>query len=139
MEPERKYFDAGVYMVKSRKTGAAYIGASCFLQSRLAAHVSAILNKSHKCKAIRKAFRGHGEADIELRILERCEVYPDPTYEYHPPVPPYRWFGRPELLERERHWIRELRPSLNSCGFAPVVGVHIPIHEPESDTAVSAA
>jgi hypothetical protein len=135
MEQNREYFDAGVYMVKSRKTGDSYIGASCFVQNRLACHVSAILNKSHKNAKVRRAFRGHGEGDIELRILERCEVYVDrdPSHGSRP-IPCWKWVGKTLLLERERHWIRTLKPSLNSTGRAPIVGVHIPIQEPESNS-----
>ncbi len=121
-------YDAGVYAVVSKKTGAMYVGATCFLKDRLATHVANILNNSFW----HAGFERHGEQDIELRILERVEVKRGRG-------PRQGWrrdrsdkAGRDNLMERERHWIRKLRPSCNKHHNSPVIGVDIPVLEPEA-------
>lgn len=123
-------YDAGIYAITSKRTGDRYVGASCFLSHRLATHVAGILNGGRRNSPLRSAFAGHAEEEIELRILERVVVLRDPkarTWHYDRRAEP----GRAVLMERERFWIRKLRPSLNKNKTLPDIGVHMPVLEPE--------
>ena len=95
--PSSNATDVGVYLVRNRKTGAAYVGASRQMSVRLRRHLSHVLNfRPHAGFPYRPfggAFADCTEADIELRVLERTTVE--------------------ALRERELFWIRKLRPSCN--------------------------
>jgi hypothetical protein len=130
-EPNSKSatYDAGIYAVVSRKTGAMYVGSSCRLMQRLDQHRTTIRSQTfgRATAAYREAFTGHAEADIEFRILERVEVRAGGEYAYvrtdEDSEP-----GRQKLFEREGHWIRTLKPSVNSPRFhRPRLGHEIPV------------
>ena len=103
-------YDAGIYMLRSKRTGDSYVGLSLWVECRIASHLSKIKNRCHPLRRLRAAFRNHRPEDIETLILERCSVVireRGRSYVYAE--------GYPELLERERYWITTLQPSLNKC------------------------
>jgi group I intron endonuclease len=80
---------AGVYCLKHRKTGDCYVGSSINLKSRIRSHIGAIAD--HSCPRIADLVRREGP-DFEFSVLEVADNY----------------------VERERHWIATLNPSLNT-------------------------
>jgi hypothetical protein len=95
--------NSGVYLIRNRKNGESYVGASTDLQTRLKDHVASILCHSRRNgQQWRNAFLAATEDDIEVRILE-----------FVPAVKGRQVRANPELFARERFWLQEIRPTLN--------------------------
>jgi hypothetical protein len=113
--------DAGVYMLTSKKNGAAYIGESTNLSLRLESHVRSILAGNHPNPRIRDSFAEHIRQDFEVRVIERVEVPendPQDRDTWQPHVD-----GLMLLRGKERNWIIALRPSLNVQKTKPVFDI----------------
>lgn len=104
--------DAGVYLLRNRKTGDTYIGATCFLTKRINDHMADI----RKSGGVYGAFEGCTPEDVEVRVIERvvvkctiCDSGGRLIVRTDPASKP----GLAKLWERERYWIRTVKPSLN--------------------------
>jgi hypothetical protein len=81
----------GVYRIRSKSTGADYIGASSNVYQRIGSHRSTIergLTSQNLLDAFPK-----GSDDVEFELLEKC---------------PFE-----EIFEREVFWITSLKPTVN--------------------------
>jgi hypothetical protein len=116
---------AGVYMIRNRITGAAYIGASEDVHGRMYWYVCAIRGRNDKSKPaqrIRAAFPSI--TDAEFRVLEYVLVPPITAYFKRDPGLLGKQIeasiaGRKRLYDRETHWIQTLKPSLNILKTKP--------------------
>lgn len=99
--------DAGVYMIRNRKTGARYIGSSMSLKKRYQAHRTTVHTGCERApKLYREAFSDCTLQDLEFKVLEPFKVALDE---------PIGWFSdaRNRLFERETAWIAAERPEAN--------------------------
>lgn len=84
--------NSGVYRIRNRQTGECYVGSAAKLNVRESGHWSMLRLGTHKNAKLTAAHAaGQG---LAFEVLERCPVA--------------------ELLERENHWIKELKPAYNS-------------------------
>jgi predicted GIY-YIG superfamily endonuclease len=118
-------YDAGVYLIRSRKTGASYIGASCDVTTRMATHRGQIRHGKCVTKTVGMGFANHRDEDIEFVILERVRFPRDPK-DSRIYMNAKNRQGWDKLMARERHWIRELQPSLNQIHKSGMERQHIP-------------
>jgi hypothetical protein len=100
--------NSGVYMIRDKRNGASYIGATRNLKKRLRTHLSQIVRGGTSLSYAKKeAFAGAIADDLEFRILEFV------------PVPSGGGTDGdiglkcPDLVKREIYWIHRLNPSLN--------------------------
>ena len=82
----------GVYKLRCQATGKIYIGASKDIARRYRDHGAA-----SDTSRIAKAIRAAGKINFALELLERC--------------------APAALIEREQHWINELRATDPEIGF----------------------
>jgi group I intron endonuclease len=87
----------GIYMMLCVPTNDFYIGCSFAMDDRWYGHVCQLKRKTHE-RRIRRLARRYGLKNFRFMPLEIIE----------------RKLDRTELFHRERQWINELDPSLNS-------------------------
>jgi group I intron endonuclease len=75
----------GIYAIRHRPTGAAYVGGSITIVSRYTTHRMLLRRGTHHCPALQSRWSGTPESEWEFVILEEC--------------------GRRELLKREQWWL----------------------------------
>lgn len=88
----------GIYQLRNRVTGNAYIGQAVDIGLRWKQHFEQLSRGDHHCKRLLSEFNASGPDAWECTILERC--------------PPSK------LDEREYHWMKVKRPILNTV-FLP--------------------
>lgn len=86
---------AGIYGIRSRRSGRLYVGSSGHIQKRWGQHRTSLRAGSGSL-LLQRVFNKRGLADLEFFLIERV---PNAT--------------RALLLEREQFWIDELRPAYN--------------------------
>lgn len=102
-----------VYMIRNPKTGAAYIGSSQFVSSRLTWHRRNLKYRASNDAGAKRLRDGLGHIDgVEFRILEFV-VLPQRELINEDDEFDLKDEQRSFLLDREYHWIRTLNPSLN--------------------------
>lgn len=84
---------SGVYRLNNTATGEFYVGASKNLRIRWTAHYYKI-NGHRNSGRINDSFRGHGVSAIAFEVVELC--------------------SKKSLDRRERYWIKQLKPTLNT-------------------------
>jgi group I intron endonuclease len=96
--------NSGIYRIRNTVTGEEYIGSSTNLERRRGSHFCLLRAGTHKNTRLQKSFRKHGEQSFLFAVLETCA--PD------------------QLEDRERHWVKQDKPSFNSPGktFRNTVG-----------------
>lgn len=77
---------SGIYAIRDRKTGAAYVGSSVNVANRWQQHMTALVKGSHQNPRLQGAWDVDGPTGFSFEVLE---VVNDPL----------------ALAERERHWI----------------------------------
>ena len=94
------YEDGKLYIIRNTITDDAYVGSTTqLLCNRMKNHRNDHnnQNKKHYNYRIYQCFREHGVEQFYIELLEKWSCS-----------------SKEELLAREGHWIRQLRPSLNS-------------------------
>lgn len=85
---------AGVYLIKNLRTGDTYVGASINLEKRRSQHFRLLRTGKHPLPLLRAAFAPFNPDEFSFEILELFDAGQYP-------------------FEREREWIRKLRPTCN--------------------------
>lgn len=103
--------NSGVYKITNNRTGDFYIGSTTNLRHRWSAHRSEQAHQERdklSCPLLYAAMRSEGIDNFTLELIEECE-----------PV-------REILMEREQHYLDELKPAynrvLNAKGIPPNIG-----------------
>lgn len=115
-----QFHEAGVYIIRHRRDGRAYIGASCQLTARLNQHRDYMLSGDWP---VGGWVRVKNVADWEFVILERVEVSASEPKRGGGP-------GVRHLREREKHWIKKLKPSFNPQPREPMSIAGLKVGEP---------
>jgi hypothetical protein len=108
-QPER-FHDAAVYLMRNKKTGAAYVGASLRVSERMNAHRKMILTKKFQSTIYGHHFAGCTNDDLEFEILERAQIPMSQKGGLRSPA----WLT---LHAREKQWIQKLKPEVNECYY----------------------
>jgi group I intron endonuclease len=82
----------GIYAIRNKATGECYVGQSISIHSRIKDHLYKLSRNMHATPALQTAFNEHGLAGFVFDIVEICP--------------------RPQLTEREDHWITALGAKL---------------------------
>jgi hypothetical protein len=88
----------GIYLIECLPTKQKYVGKSNDIKTRWCAHTLALRRGVHYNRLLQQAWNEHGEKAFAFTVLEPC--------------------GESWLFQREAHWMRELKPSLNIIGLA---------------------
>lgn len=89
---------SGIYKILNLQDGKFYIGSAVDLDSRFYKHKFDLYNNNHHNSYLQRAFNLYGAAIFEFGVLEYCE--------------------RKNLIEREQHYIDNLKPEYNSNPIA---------------------
>ena len=87
----------GIYKITNKVTGECYVGKSCDLRTRFAAHLRLLAEGMHYAKKLQQSFFEHGIVAFSFEFIEICDDV--------------------ELGDRERYWIHTIRPALNTHRF----------------------
>lgn len=100
--------NAGIYILSCKATGASFIGASKNLDQRRESHLSSIRRRKGT-PAFLSAFPSTKR--VVFGVLERIEIPELDITSIESAKPHFEACDR--LLERERHWIVKVQPTLN--------------------------
>jgi group I intron endonuclease len=67
---------AGIYRIRNRVTGEAYIGSSVTVEYRVTGHIRALNDGRHENKPLQAAWSTHGSAAFSVGLLEVVGVDP---------------------------------------------------------------
>jgi group I intron endonuclease len=85
---------SGIYQITNKADGKKYVGATVNFSARWRMHLSDLKRRRHANKNLQSAFNEHGQDCFIFSVLEVCE--------------------KNLLLDRERFYIRTLKPEYNS-------------------------
>jgi hypothetical protein len=97
----------GVYRIRNRENGRAYVAASRDLRARLNRHRMELKTGGERVRALLEDWRTFGEDAFEFEVLDRLEPLDRPDYD-----------PADDLAELEAIWLAELRPFLPD-GYNP--------------------
>lgn len=95
----------GIYLIACRSSDKCYVGSAINIYRRWLSHHLPDLRRGRHCnRYLQNAWKKHGEACFSVRVLELCD--------------------KPDLVQREQHWIDILRTADNRHGYnlCPLAG-----------------
>lgn len=94
---------AGIYKIQMVGSDKCYVGSSSDVRKRRTQHVRELNRGEHCAKYLQRSWTKYGAEAFEFSTLEVC----DPGQDL-----------RERLVQREQHWIDELKPCFNTCKAA---------------------
>jgi group I intron endonuclease len=89
--------DSGIYAIRNLLNNRRYVGSTINLATRFPGHRRELRKKIHFNPYLQRAWDKYGEEQFVYEIVERCD--------------------KSVLLDREEHWIRELRSYKDEEGY----------------------
>ncbi len=97
--PRMRRLTSGIYRIANIVTDEFYIGQSDDIVRRWNGHLCRLGQNRHHNWPLQKSYNEHGLIAFRLDVVEVCHIE--------------------KLIERERHWIKELRPQFNNLARKP--------------------
>lgn len=94
---------AGIYKIQQIGTDKCYVGSSSDIRKRRTQHLRELNRGEHCASYLQRSWFKYGADAFEFSTLEVCEPGQD---------------LRDRLMQREQHWIDELKPCFNTCKAA---------------------
>lgn len=93
-----------IYMIWCFASNKGYVGSAVNLGRRIRKHRASLRGKYHANRHLQSAYNLYGESSFGVFMIEDC--------------------GEGEILQREQHWIDELKSSDKNVGYnlSPVAG-----------------
>lgn len=95
----RHRVQAGVYLITNKMTGERYVGQSKDIRARWRQHLDHLRRSRHNNDGMQYAYNEYGATAFEFEIIE-CVGCKQVNL-------------RSILLDRERYWMKKLRPEYN--------------------------
>lgn len=95
----RHKVQAGIYLIKNKMTGECYVGQSKDIRKRWQSHLAHLRQRRHNNDGMQCAYDEYGPNIFEFEIIERVGCKQNNL--------------RNILLDRERYWMKKLRPQYN--------------------------